>query len=49
MASPGPARYTLMCRATPNKGETQPMAFPDLWNGRGYTNSMVFPCEVEVS
>ncbi|MGQ4806811.1 Protein-methionine-sulfoxide reductase catalytic subunit MsrP [Candidatus Entotheonellaceae bacterium PAL068K] len=46
---PGPGRYTLMCRATNDKGETQPMEFPNPWDGRGYANNMVFPCEVEVN
>ena len=45
---PGPGRYTLMCKATNNKGETQPMEFPNKWDGRGYGNNMVFPHEVEV-
>ena len=44
---PGPGRYTLMCRATNNHGETQPMEFPNKWDGRGYGNNMVFPFEVE--
>jgi len=46
--SPGPGRYTLMSRATNNLGETQPMEFPNKWDGRGYANNMVFPFEVEV-
>ena len=45
---PGLGRYTLMCRATNNQGETQPMEFPNKWDGRGYGNNMVFPFEVEV-
>ena len=45
---PGPGNYTLMCRATNDKGETQPMEFPNKWDGRGYGNNMVFPFEVEV-
>ena len=45
----GPGRYTLMSRATNNKGETQPMEFPNKWDGRGYGNNMVFPLDVEVS
>ena len=44
----GPGRYTLMCRATNDKGETQPREFPNQWDGRGYGNNMVFPFEVEV-
>ncbi len=45
---PGQGRYTLMCRATNDKGETQPMEFPNKWDGRGYGNNMVFPYDVEV-
>ena len=45
---PGPGRYTLMSKATNNQGETQPMEFPNQWDGRGYGNNMVFPVEVEV-
>jgi DMSO/TMAO reductase YedYZ molybdopterin-dependent catalytic subunit len=45
---PSPGRYTLMCRATNDKGKTQPMEFPNPWDGRGYANNMVFPFEVEV-
>ena len=37
-----------MCRATNAKGETQPMEFPNPWDGRGYGNNMVFPYEVVV-
>jgi len=44
----GPGRHTLMSRATNDKGETQPMEFPNKWDGRGYGNNMVFPFEVEV-
>jgi len=29
-------------------GVTQPMEFPNPWDGRGYGNNMVFPFEVEV-
>ena len=43
-----PGRYTLMCRATNDQGDTQPMEFPNKWDGRGYGNNMVFPHEVEV-
>jgi DMSO/TMAO reductase YedYZ molybdopterin-dependent catalytic subunit len=46
---PAAGRYTLMCRATNVKGETQPMEFPNPWDGRGYGNNMVFPFEVVVS
>ena len=45
----GSGRYTLMSRATNDKGETQPMEFPNKWDGRGYGNNMVFPFEVEVA
>ena len=45
---PGQGRYTLMCRATNNKGETQPMEFPNKWDGRGYGNNMVFSFDAEV-
>lgn len=45
---PGPGRYTLMSRATNDKGETQPMEFPNKWDGRGYGNNMAFPVPVEV-
>jgi hypothetical protein len=45
---PGPGKYTLMCRATNNLGDTQPMEFPNIYDGRGYGNNMVFPHEVEV-
>jgi len=45
---PGPGRYTLMCRATNDQGDTQPMEFPNKWDGLGYGNNMVFPFEVEV-
>ena len=31
---PGPGRYTLMSKATNNQGETQPMEFPNQWDGR---------------
>jgi hypothetical protein len=37
-----------MCRATNAKGDTQPLDFPNPWDGRGYGNNMVFPYEVEV-
>ena len=45
---PGPGNYTLMSRATNINGETQPMEFPNKWDGRGYGNNMVFPFDVEV-
>ena len=45
-ASPG--HYTLMCRATNELGDTQPLEFPNKWDGRGYGNNMVFPVQVEV-
>jgi hypothetical protein len=38
-----------MCRATNVHGETQPMEFPNPWDGRGDGNNMVFPFEVVVS
>ena len=44
----GPGRRTLMSRATNNLGETQPLEFPNQWDGRGYGNNMVFPVEVQV-
>ena len=45
---PGPGKYTVMCRATNNLGDTQPLEFPNIYDGRGYGNNMVFPNEVEV-
>ena len=45
---PGPGSFTLMSRATNNRGETQPIEFPNKWDGRGYGNNMVFPFQVEV-
>jgi len=42
-------KHIIMCRATNNKGDTQPMEFPNPWDGRGYGNNMVFPYEVEVA
>ncbi len=44
----GPGKYTIMSKAANDKGETQPMEFPNKWDGRGYGNNMVFPYEVEV-
>ena len=46
--APSAGRYVLMCRATNDRGETQPLEFPNKWDGRGYGNNMVFPHEVEV-
>ena len=46
--SASPGHYTVMCRATNNLGDTQPMEFPNKWDGRGYGNNMVFPVDVEV-
>ena len=46
--APGPGSYILKSRATNDKGETQPMEFPNKWDGRGYGNNMVFPHPVEV-
>ena len=43
---PAAGTYTIMCRATNVKGETQPMAFPNPWDGRGYGNNMVFPVDI---
>ena len=40
--------YVLMSRATNARGETQPMDFPNKWDGLGYGNNMVFPHAVEV-
>ncbi len=45
---PGTGSYVLMSKATNSKGETQPMDFPNKWDGRGYGNNMVFPHRVEV-
>jgi DMSO/TMAO reductase YedYZ molybdopterin-dependent catalytic subunit len=45
---PRPGQYTLMSRATNDKGESQPMEFPNKWDGRSYGNNMVFPHPVEV-
>ena len=45
---PGPGSYTLMSRATNSDGETQPMEFPNRWDGHNYGNNMVFPHEVDV-
>ena len=45
---PAEGKYTIMCRATNADGVTQPMEFPNPWDGRGYGNNMVFPYDVEV-
>ena len=45
---PGPGNYVLMSRATNSVGETQPLEFPNKWDGRSYGNNMVFPHPVEV-
>ena len=45
---PGPGSYTLMSRATNSEGETQPMEFPNRWDGHNYGNNMVFEHPVEV-
>jgi len=45
---PRSGNYVLMAKATNDKGETQPMDFPNKWDGRGYGNNMVFPYAVEV-
>ena len=47
-AIPAPGNYVLMSRATNDKGETQPMEFPNKWDGMGYGNNMVFRHDVEV-
>ena len=46
--APDPGSYVLMSRATNNRGKTQPMEFPNKWDGCGYANNMVFPHPVEV-
>ena len=45
---PGPGDYVLMSRASNNKGDTQPMDFPNQWDGISYGNNMVFAHPVEV-
>jgi hypothetical protein len=45
---PRAGNYILMSRATNNRAETQPMEFPNKWDGRSYGNNMVFPHPVEV-
>ena len=46
--TPAPGSHIVMSRATNNKGKTQPMEYPNKWDGRGYGNNMVFPHPVEV-
>ena len=46
--TPGPGNYVLMSRATNNVGDTQPMDFPNQWDGIGYGNNMVFQHPAEV-
>ncbi len=46
--APGPGQYTVTSRATNDQGETQPMEFPNRWDGLSYANNMVFPHVVEV-
>ena len=45
---PSAGNYVLMSRATNDKGETQPLEFPNKWDGMGYGNNMVFRHDVEV-
>jgi DMSO/TMAO reductase YedYZ molybdopterin-dependent catalytic subunit len=45
---PGPGDYVLMSRATNDKGDIQPMDFPNKYDGIGYGNNMVFEHLVEV-
>ena len=45
---PGPGDYILMSRASNNKGDTQPMEYPNKWDGISYGNNMVFAHPVEV-
>ena len=45
---PGTGTYVLMCRATDSLGQTQPMDFPNKWDGIGYGNNMVFRHTVEI-
>ena len=37
-----------MSRATNNQGETQPVEFPNQWDGHPYGNNMIFPHPVAV-
>lgn len=45
---PAAGNYTLMSRAMNNKGETQPVEFPNQWDGHPYGNNMIFPHPVVV-
>jgi DMSO/TMAO reductase YedYZ molybdopterin-dependent catalytic subunit len=45
---PAAGKYTLMSRATNNQGETQPVEFPNQWDGHPYGNNMIFPHPVLV-
>ena len=45
---PGPGNYMLMSKATNSRGDTQPLEFPNKWDGLGYGNNMVFRHSVEV-
>jgi DMSO/TMAO reductase YedYZ molybdopterin-dependent catalytic subunit len=45
---PAAGQYILMARATNSIGESQPMEFPNQWDGRSYGNNMVFRHPVEV-
>ena len=49
--SPGSRHGRQLCldvAATNNQGETQPLEFPNQWDGRSYGNNMVFSHPVEV-
>ena len=39
---PRAGNYILMSRATNNRGETQPLEFPNQWDGRSYGNKWCF-------
>ena len=43
-----PGEYTVMSRATNDQDESQPLDFPNRWDGLGYGNNMVFPHPVRV-
>ncbi|MQF70068.1 sulfite oxidase [SAR202 cluster bacterium AD-804-J14_MRT_500m] len=43
-----PGQYIVMSRATNIEGLTQPMDFPNKWDGLGYGNNMVFSHTVDV-
>src|SRR5215475_9858509 len=45
---PAAGKYVLMSRATNNQGETQPVEFPNQWDGHPYGNNMIFPHPVAV-